>query len=292
MSDIKYNVLIDLNNKNTSHTKIINLINNYSSILEFGCSTGYMSKELLKKGCKITGVEINKTAAQLAKKYCDEIIIGDIETIDYKKELKDSKFDYIVFADVLEHLKNPKTVLIKIKQFLKKDGELILSVPNIAHASIRLELLTGDLEYEELGILDETHLKYFTKKSIVRLLESCGYYVNKIDAVSKGLSQQTIKKFLSKIHVTCNDDLLKLFNSPDALAYQYIIVSKTKRYSLKYKEAKPLKILNDTDTVIQQLQQKFLQSQNELNKIQNSRGWKILSFLHSIRLKIPIFKSI
>lgn len=295
MQDTKYKVKIDLNNKNTSHTKIIDLIKCDTEILEFGCSTGYMTKELAKKRCNVIGVEFNKLAAEKAQNYCKKIIIGNIEALDYKNELKNSKFDYIIFADILEHLKNPKSVLIKVKQFLKKGGKLIISVPNIAHSSIRLELLTGDFEYEELGILDETHLKYFTKKSIIRLLDSCGYYIIRLDSVSLGLTIETIKKLLKKINIICTPDILNVFNQPEAIAYQYVIASsliKPIDYSIDNLLLKPLKAMDHTNLEIKKLQNIIKTSEANMKKIYNSRGWRIISFLHNIRTKIPLLKDL
>lgn len=284
----KYDLLVDLENKNSPLTKIANLVGQNKEVLEFGCSTGYLSQVLKEKGCQVTGIEINEKAAQIARQHCPKVIIGDIERLDYQKELGKERFDIMIFADVLEHLRNPRSVLIKVKKFLKSDGKLLISIPNIAHASVRLELLTGDFEYEDLGILDNTHLKYFTKKSILRLLDSCGYYIEDIDAVSKGLSKQTIQKFLTKINLEREENLVKVLNQPEALAYQYVVVAsleKPANYSMIGVLSKPIKAKNDTELQIRKLKE-------EIQRIYNSRGWKIISFLNRTRKSIPFLKKL
>jgi 2-polyprenyl-3-methyl-5-hydroxy-6-metoxy-1,4-benzoquinol methylase len=91
-------------------------------------------------------------------------------------------FDYIIFGDVLEHLNAPDKVLIKIREYMKKNSKLIISVSNIMHISVLLPLLRGEFHYEEAGILDKTHIKFFTLKSIISMLVQCGYapetYIN------------------------------------------------------------------------------------------------------------------
>lgn len=291
----KYDFQVNLEDKNSSLTKILHLIGQNKKVLEFGCSTGYFSKILKERGCQVTGIEINERAAQKAKQYCDKIIIGDIEKLDYQKELGDSKFDIMIFADVLEHLKDPRETLLKVRNYLNSGGKLLISVPNIAHASVRLELLTGDFEYEDLGILDNTHLKYFTKKSILRFLDSCGFYVQSIEVVSKGLLTQTIKKFLSKLNLENNQKLIKVFNQPEALANQYIISAsliKPDNYSLKEFLEKPIKAQNDSDQQLQEKERQLQKKEGELQAILNSRSWKITCFLRNIKRSIPIIKNL
>lgn len=287
----KYETEIDLNNINSAQTRIINLIGKNKTVLEFGCNSGFTSKFLKKNGCKVTGVEVNTYAAKMAKKYCERVITGDIETINYDEVLGKNLFDIIVFADVLEHLKNPELILVKIKKFLDKKGKLVISLPNIAHGSVRLEILSGDFEYEKFGILDDTHLRHFTKKSILRLLDSSGYFVEKIDVISKRLAKETIKKYLVKIGVNQDEDLIRVFNQPEALAYQYIITSslvEPPNYSTIGMFSKPVKIIKNREIIIGESSE----DKNDLEKILNSRGWKIFKAIHKIRTKIPILKNL
>ena len=220
-----YDYVINLEDKNSTVFKQLDFIGFDKKVLEFGCSTGYVSKILKERGCAVTGIEIDEESAKTAEAYCERVIVGDIETIDYNKQLSNEKFDVALFGDILEHLKNPKTILLKVKDFLKEKGYIVISIPNIAHWSTRLDLLCGKFDYQELGILDDTHLRFFTKSSIINLLESCGYYVSSIDGVRqdvdwvkvstimrlKGLNDADIKNFSS------------ILNDPEAGVFQYVI---------------------------------------------------------------------
>jgi SAM-dependent methyltransferase len=99
------------------------------------------------------------------------IIVGDLDELDLDAELADERFDVIVAADVLEHLRDPLAVLNRLVPFLAEDGFVVLSVPNIAHGSVRLALLEGRFEYRELGLLDRTHVTFFTRQSLERMLD-------------------------------------------------------------------------------------------------------------------------
>lgn len=159
--------------KYSVHTMCVELTGKDKKVLEVGCATGYISKNLKKNGCYVVGIEIDKNAAEVAKRYCDEVITGDIETL----ELPSDKFDVILFMDVLEHLKDPESVLKKVMNNLKEDGIVIVSVPNIANWKIRLNLLFGNFNYTTIGILDETHLRFFTYKTIKKLIDKAGLKV-------------------------------------------------------------------------------------------------------------------
>lgn len=149
-------------------------------MLEFGCATGYMSAVLKQRnGCSVVGIEISSDAAELAREHCDQVIVGDAETLDYDSVLEGERFDAIVFADVLEHLREPGEVLSRIRPFLAEEGEMIASIPNVAHASLRLALLGGEFRYRELGLLDDTHLRFFTRATVQDLFEEAGYVITK-----------------------------------------------------------------------------------------------------------------
>jgi SAM-dependent methyltransferase len=147
-------------------------------VLEFGCATGYMTEVLKDRlGCTVVGIEIDPGAAALAEEHAERVIVGDAEKIDYAAELAGEEFDVVIFADVLEHLKEPADVLRRVRPFIAEDGVVIASIPNIAHASVRLALLGGEFRYREWGLLDDTHLRFFTRASIQDLFEESGYVV-------------------------------------------------------------------------------------------------------------------
>lgn len=174
---MKYNFDLDLNSRN-SISAIVSRIKPDSVILEFGPANGRMTKYLKENlTCKVYTVEIDAEAAKDASRYSENIIVGNIEDYYWLSEYKNIMFDYIVFADVLEHLYYPEKVLNLSKTLLKDTGSILLSVPNIAHNVIIMELLEDEFTYHQVGLLDNTHIRFFTKKSLEQMVENVGLYI-------------------------------------------------------------------------------------------------------------------
>src|SRR3954462_3977642 len=153
-----------------SHERILSLLQELpagSSVLEVGSASGYFGERLAGKGYYVVGVEQDEAAASVAARFYDEFIIADVEA-----GLRLSrKFDVIVLADVLEHLRQPLNVLVHLRDLLSSTGRFVISVPNVANIYVRLSLLFGRFEYADRGILDETHLRFFTMNSACALMQ-------------------------------------------------------------------------------------------------------------------------
>jgi O-antigen biosynthesis protein len=175
-TEIRYTKFDD--SPGSTHNLVLGLVGPGSRVLEFGCSTGYMSQALRDRlGATVVGVELNAAAAELAEAHCDRVLIGDAEELDLEAEFGNEVFDAILFADVLEHLRDPAALLRRVRPFVAEGGSVIASIPNIAHASVRLALLGGSFRYREQGLLDETHLRFFTRDGVEDLFETSGYLV-------------------------------------------------------------------------------------------------------------------
>lgn len=172
----KYDIDLDLENKN-SLSSIISRVKEHSKILEFGPSHGRLTrflKEYMK--CKVYCVEIDENAAKEASVFAEQMIVGDIESLEWTKTLNEKDFDYIIFADVLEHLRNPKKILTYVKDLLKDEGSILISIPNVAHSSILIDMLQDKFIYRAVGLLDETHIKLFTKTTLDTMIKECDLY--------------------------------------------------------------------------------------------------------------------
>jgi glycosyltransferase involved in cell wall biosynthesis/2-polyprenyl-3-methyl-5-hydroxy-6-metoxy-1,4-benzoquinol methylase len=179
-----YDYKIDLSRENTSHTKILKLIDRDKYVLEIGCATGYMTRFLKEElSCRVVCVEIDRKAAEKAKPYCEELLIEDIESLDFGETLGDRRFDVVIMADILEHLKDPRSLLEKLRHLLTETGCILFSIPNGAHGSVALELLDGKWEYRSEGLLDRSHLRFFDKDSLSFLLDETGYIISQLDRV-------------------------------------------------------------------------------------------------------------
>ncbi len=148
------------------------------SILEVGCAEGATGAALKANGCagQVTGIELDADAARLASTRLDRVIFADVEKIDFLKEaLVPESFDYIICGDVLEHLRDPWYQLERLLILLKVGGKLIVSLPNIRYYGVLFPLMfNDDFTYQAAGILDRTHLRFFTKSSSEKMLKSAG----------------------------------------------------------------------------------------------------------------------
>ena len=147
-----------------------------SRVLDVGCGAGWTAKELRDKiGCEVIGVEPNETRAEVARSNGIEVHVGYLEDLRIEDV---GLFDIVLFGDVLEHLSDPHSVLCVAKKYLRPGGSVVITVPNVAHWTVRLELLRGRFDYQALGIMDATHLRWFTEKTLRQLLENAGYRVD------------------------------------------------------------------------------------------------------------------
>ncbi|MFF5993868.1 class I SAM-dependent methyltransferase [Lysinibacillus sp. KU-BSD001] len=180
---MKYNYQINIK-ANNSHAAILKKIQPNSKVLEFGPATGYMTEYMKHElNCSIYAVEVDSEAASIAEKFTDKMVVCDVETLEWVEQFKNQTFDFIIFADVLEHLRDPWRILRIVKDFLKPNGQLLISIPNIAHNAVLIELLGGKFKYRKLGLLDNTHLRFFTKSSTIELIEQSGLYIDDIQKV-------------------------------------------------------------------------------------------------------------
>ena len=175
---------IDLSNPNNSHTMIINRVSPGSRVLELGSGEGHMTAVLRKRlGCNVSCVEVDEESARIVRKYAEKLVVADLDVTDLERTFQGENFDFIICADVLEHLKAPERILSSASRLLSHDGKILISIPNAAHASLALELIEGRFEYQPLGLLDAGHLRLFTLKSFLELLEKAGLAAVSIERV-------------------------------------------------------------------------------------------------------------
>lgn len=187
------------------HSIILDLISPNTTLLDIGCNTGFIGKALKKKNIISDGIDVNKDALKIAKKYYRSTYLQDLSSgiLNIPK----NKYDYILFIDLLEHLPLPDLLLKSAKKNLKDKGTIIVSLPNIARLEIRMNLLFGKFNYTDSGILSEDHLRFFTRDSAVKMIKECGYKVLKI--IPSGLGH-----------------MMRLFET--LTAFQFIFVCKSK----------------------------------------------------------------
>ena len=160
--------------------KIASYVPRGSRVLDVGCGTGCNSEIVaLDCGAALIGIEPDADRAAEAQKRGLNVIHAYLTEHFFEEH---GTFDVILFVDVLEHLANPGAVLKMVRPGLTPNGRIIVSVPNVAHWSVRWQLLRGNFNYEEFGIMDATHLRWFTRYSLTKLFERTGYEVVTTDS--------------------------------------------------------------------------------------------------------------
>jgi 2-polyprenyl-3-methyl-5-hydroxy-6-metoxy-1,4-benzoquinol methylase len=160
----------------TAHALVLQLVGRDKSVLEVGPATGYLSRRFVEAGCRVTGIEADAEAAGRIDHPDIRLINGSVEEEATLRQIRDT-FDVVVLADVLEHLKWPQQTLLHMRAFLNSGGYAVVSLPNIANWRTRVGLLVGRFEYREEGIMDRTHLRFFTKRSAEAMIREAGYEV-------------------------------------------------------------------------------------------------------------------
>ncbi|MBF0471748.1 MAG: class I SAM-dependent methyltransferase, partial [Gammaproteobacteria bacterium] len=223
-----YDTQIDLSVINNSHTQLIRRIPKGAAVLELGCATGYMSAYLTQAlNCEVTGVEIDPEAAEQARAHCKEVITTDIEQPGWEQQLPQHRYDLILCADIIEHLRNPADLLRRLQPHLKQEGVLLASIPNAAHASIRLEMLEGRITYEQEGLLDRSHLHFYTYASIQALMAAAGFKPVELSYTFHDIADDIIRERLQRVGLEASDRFLQQLHAPEAVAYQFIIVAQS-----------------------------------------------------------------
>jgi methionine biosynthesis protein MetW len=164
-----YGALVDRNGLATSHRLVLDLVAPGSRVLDVGCAEGHLAAELTARGCRVVGIEHDSRAARAARDRGVEVLELDVEQIP----LAAARFDVVVFADVLEHLRDPAAVLRQARAA----GRAVVSLPNIAHWTARRALLRGRFPREDFGLFDRTHLRYFTRADAHALAREAGFTV-------------------------------------------------------------------------------------------------------------------
>lgn len=195
-------------------------------ILDVGAADGIVSRRLTERGWRVTGVEGDPALAQAGARHCERML-----TANLNREIPEvaGPFDAILYGDVLEHLVDPLRALVELDRALVPDGFVVISVPNIAHLYIRLLLLVGRFDYIDRGILDDSHLRFFTERSLRALIADAGLTVERFTATPAPLYQilpaSWHKRWVAATHAV---NAVIARSLPRLLGYQFIVLARPK----------------------------------------------------------------
>ena len=211
---------VDLDDVNDARSLAVLLVRPHSRVLDVGSGPGAVARALARRGCHVWGIDIDSAATRLAEPWCDGVLLGDVETANLDAFLGAQRADAILFLDVLEHLRDPAAAIRRVVPFLAPGGKIILSVPHVAHAAVRLQLLAGAFPRTSKGLLDRTHLHFFDRSSLHELLRHAGVRVIDEARVVRSLEETEIPLNLSAFPQEAIDLATA---GPDADTYQFVV---------------------------------------------------------------------
>lgn len=282
MSKYAHNVVSEAE-QNTPWFKIMGWIGDKPKVLDVGCSSGYFGEKLIEaRHATVWGVDLDKDDAAAAKKRgYQDVLVGDLDAFDWKR-LGSKKFDAIIFADVLEHVKDPLANVSAASKLLAAGGYIYTSIPNIAHITVRTELMEGNFDYESTGLLDNTHIRFFTKKTVQKLFYDAGLEVVHFDSTTNDVSNGQVRDHMKRMGLNPSSKFDEILYSQEARTFQYIVGAripnkgftlippKLLKQSSKLHDDWPAieKTLQQNDETIKRLQQENALLHNELDILQ------------------------
>lgn len=216
-----YDYAIDPDGNDTAN-KVLRMVSDGSRVLELGTAAGVMTRELHRRGCKVTGVEFVPEMAEVAAQWCAAMHVADLDGFDFAAVADADGFDCILAADVLEHLRDPGAVLARLRASVGDQARLVVSVPNITHAGLVAALSQGSFRYREKGLLDRTHLRFFSRASLEWMLLEAGWIPLQWDAHRVDVTQS---EFMADWMRLPAEQRSAFAAQPDADVYQFIVLA-------------------------------------------------------------------
>ena len=190
-------------------------------VLELGTGPGTVTRILHSKGCKVTGVEMDPETLAMCAPFCERTLQANLEDPTWHASLACEKFDVVLCADVLEHLRDPRPLLTLLPQFLNDTGCVLMSLPNASHLSVVASLMAGRFPYQSKGLLDTTHLRFFGRDDIDALLRECGLLWQQWQTVQVDPAQAELSHFWNQLDASEQDYLRA--KCTDGLVYQHVV---------------------------------------------------------------------
>jgi 2-polyprenyl-3-methyl-5-hydroxy-6-metoxy-1,4-benzoquinol methylase len=207
-------------NGDDSLAKLARWIRPGATVLEIGAAAGHFTQHLASRGCTVDVVEIDADAAHEAQRFARRAIVTDVEGDAWVAALGEVRYDCIVCADVLEHLRDGVALLARVRPLLADDGELLLSVPNVAHSALIARLIDERFDYGGEGLLDATHVHLYTWRSLAQALRESGWRVEAWDATALSLYDTEFRVSEQALDPALREALLR---RPHAFVYQWLV---------------------------------------------------------------------
>lgn len=189
-------------------------------VLELGAAGGHVTAKLRAQGCQVVAVEYDAAALPDLAQVAETVVQADLDTLSASALLPYAPFDGIIATDVLEHLRDPERVVTLLASLLRDDGMLVVSLPNVAHGDVRLALLSGRFQQTASGLLDRTHLRFFTRESAQELLERHGFAVGEVVRTRRPVGSTEQARYCADRYL---DLRARIATEPEADTYQFVL---------------------------------------------------------------------
>lgn len=280
MSQYSENKFYDSDNH--SWGLIYKYVKDSSKVLDVGCSSGTLGQVLIeRKNCIVDGIEPYHQDAVEASRKLRKVYELNVESADLSA-LK-QKYDVLIFADVVEHLVEPINTLKRVRQLLKPGGVILYSIPNMAHISIRLSLLEGKFDHTETGIIDKTHLHFYTHRQIEKTFEAAGYSIVDQKYTYVVYPKRLVDIKLRKLGLNVNSEKAykMLADDVEAQAFQFIGMAKASNKTTKPKPITVLPHQGDAEWVTNTIEARASEIK-ALSKELGNKDQKIADLQHEV----------
>lgn len=217
----RYDAAVDPENSNNAHSLALAMVGWNRRVLELGAASGHMTKAMVAQNCRVTAVEYEAESADHLKEVAEAVIVGDLNAPETVAALP-GEFEVILAGDVLEHLIDPKRVLLQLVDLLAPGGRIVVSLPHVAHVDLRLALLQGRFDYGPWGLLDETHIRFFTLKSVREMVRSAGLSIVEMKRVRVPAFESELKVDRKSVPTNVLNEILA---DPEAETYQFVFTA-------------------------------------------------------------------
>jgi len=208
-------------NGGSAAARLARLVQPGQKVLELGTGPGTVTRILHSKGCKVTGVEMDPETLAMCQPFCEKTLQANLEDPHWHESLHNEKFDVVLCADVLEHLRDPRPLLSLLPSFLNDQGFVLMSLPNASHLTVVASLMAGRFPYQGKGLLDNTHLRFFGREDIDALLRECGLLWQKWETVQVDPAQAELQSFWNRLEA--QDQAYLRERCADGLVYQHVV---------------------------------------------------------------------
>ena len=265
---------------------IVPFIGRDARVLDLGCATGWQARLLAERGCTVVGVEVDAKAAARATPWCERVIVCDLDVVDLPTVVGPDSFDAVAAGDIIEHLRDPARLLRSVAALLRPGGRVVASIPNVAHGSVRLALLTGAFPYADAGLLDRTHLRFFTRTSVQELFASAGFEIEQLERVQAPIDRAT--PYDRTLLVPGIEEAVA--SMPEANTFEFVVVARPidrapiQSVAVTHEKSDPdeqsvllaaqADALRALDETIRKLRRDAFDYERQLEEIQSSRVWR------------------